>query len=284
MRGRVVLVIGVVGAIGAFSASCTSTSPNAESSRGSVRAAFYYPWYPETWAQGTHYHPDAGHYDSGSLPIVRRHITEMQASAIQAGVASWWGPGSRTDQRFPILLRAAGNTTFRWTAYYEPEGYANPSSTQIGADLAYLARYASRRSWLRRNGKPVLFVYAGADDDCGMADRWAHAPGRASWYLVLKAVPDYRACANQPDDWHQYAPAGREARAGRSITISPGFYESSETRPRLARDLIAWRHAVAHMRSAHVRWQLITSFNEWGEGTAIEAAREWNTTYLDSLR
>jgi hypothetical protein len=35
-------------------------------------------------------------------------------------------------------------------------------------------------------------------------------------------------------------------------------------------------------------WQLITSFNEWGEGTSVEAAREWSSssgygTYLDVL-
>ena len=26
-------------------------------------------------------------------------------------------------------------------------------------------------------------------------------------------------------------------------------------------------------------WQLITTWNEWGEGTAIEAAREWVGPY-----
>jgi hypothetical protein len=35
-------------------------------------------------------------------------------------------------------------------------------------------------------------------------------------------------------------------------------------------------------------WQLITTFNEWGEGTATESAREWQSQsgfgeYLDAL-
>jgi hypothetical protein len=25
------------------------------------------------------------------------------------------------------------------------------------------------------------------------------------------------------------------------------------------------------------RWQLVTTWNEWGEGTAVESAREWAT-------
>jgi hypothetical protein len=35
-------------------------------------------------------------------------------------------------------------------------------------------------------------------------------------------------------------------------------------------------------------WQLVTTFNEWGEGTAVEPAREWRShsgfgKYLDAL-
>jgi hypothetical protein len=35
-------------------------------------------------------------------------------------------------------------------------------------------------------------------------------------------------------------------------------------------------------------WQLVTTFNEWTEGTAIESAQEWASpsgygTYLDAL-
>jgi hypothetical protein len=28
-------------------------------------------------------------------------------------------------------------------------------------------------------------------------------------------------------------------------------------------------------------WQLITTFNEWGEGTSVELASEWSRDYLD---
>jgi hypothetical protein len=35
-------------------------------------------------------------------------------------------------------------------------------------------------------------------------------------------------------------------------------------------------------------WQLVTTFNEWGEGTAVESASEWSSAsgygaYLDVL-
>ena len=42
------------------------------------------------------------------------------------------------------------------------------------------------------------------------------------------------------------------------------------------------------MVASGARWQLVTSFNEWGEGTAVESAAEWASasgwgSYLDAL-
>jgi hypothetical protein len=42
------------------------------------------------------------------------------------------------------------------------------------------------------------------------------------------------------------------------------------------------------MIRSRARWQLVTTFNEWGEGTAVEAGAEWPTStgrgaYLDAL-
>ena len=42
------------------------------------------------------------------------------------------------------------------------------------------------------------------------------------------------------------------------------------------------------MIRSRARWQLVTTFNEWPEGTAVESAREWATpsgkgAYLDAL-
>jgi len=45
---------------------------------------------------------------------------------------------------------------------------------------------------------------------------------------------------------------------------------------------------VVEMNSSNRDWQLIVSFNEWGEGTAVESAVEWQSDsgygiYLDCL-
>src|ERR1044071_4611211 len=58
-----------------------------------IRAAFYYPWFPESWTQQgiypyTNYNPSSGFYDLTSQAILGQLIA-MQYAGIQAGIASW---------------------------------------------------------------------------------------------------------------------------------------------------------------------------------------------------
>jgi hypothetical protein len=67
---------------------------------------------------------------------------------------------------------------------------------------------------------------------------------------------------------HQYAP-GRRGRlpGGYSVSISPGFFKANESAPRLARDPTRWNQGVRDMVASKAQFQLMTTFNEWGEGT-----------------
>ncbi|MEP6895340.1 MAG: hypothetical protein ABI986_07015, partial [Chloroflexota bacterium] len=56
-----------------------------------IRAAFYYPWFPEAWNQQgfnpfTNYAPSIGSYDLTSQTIISQEIA-MQYAGIQAGIA-----------------------------------------------------------------------------------------------------------------------------------------------------------------------------------------------------
>ena len=277
-----------------------SPAPTAPPAAGSwqpsfpVRAAFYYPWFPEAWDQGgidpfTRYHPSLGRYDGGDQSVIQNHIAAMQYGNISVGIASWWGQGSRTDGRISSLLGATGDRQFRWTVYYEPEGQGDPSVEQIRADLGYLRdRYASSPAFYRAAGKFVVFVYADGNDGCATAARWAQANATIGAYVVLKVFSGYRTCASQPDGWHQYAPAvAVDAQDRYSFSISPGFHLANES-VRLARDLVRWNENVRQMAASGADFQLVTTFNEWGEGTSVESATEWASAsgygaYLDAL-
>ena len=261
-----------------------------------IRAAFYYPWFPEAWNQQgldpfTHYNPSLGFYDSSATDVIEQHIRSLEYGNVEAGIASWWGQGSKTDLRFPALLAAtdAMGSSLRWAIYYEPEGTGDPTVDQITSDLSYIRdHYASDPAYLRIDGRFVVFVYATGLDGCSMADRWKQA-NTVDAYVVLKVFSGYRTCTSQPDGWHQYAPSSAEdSQAGYSFTISPGFYKANETTPRLARDLTRWNQNIQDMIASGAPFQLVTTFNEWGEGTAVESAQEWATpsgygAYLDAL-
>jgi hypothetical protein len=208
----------------------------------------------------------------------------MQYGHIQAGIATWWGQGSKTDGRINAMLAAAHGTTFCWTLYYEPA----LNATQAASDLSYIAsHYASDPNFLHVNGKPVLFVYSRAVASCADVAAWSSVNN--GFYLNLQVFVGYRTCAGQPDGWHQYGPAvAEDHQSGYSFSISPGFNKYSETAPRLVRDPVRWAQNVADMVNSHEPWQLITTFNEWMEGTSIESATEWQSAsgqgvYMDAL-
>lgn len=259
-----------------------------------VRGAFYYPWFPEAWQQEgfdpfTRFSPALGYYDSRSRHVISTHISEMRYAGLEVGIASWWGPGERTDARVPALLAGAAGRRFRWTLYYEREGTSDPSPRTIAEDLAYIDhRYAHDRSYLRVEGRPVVFVYADPDDGCDMARRWRTANATAGFHVVLKDFDGYLRCPAQPASWHQYAPAQPTEISATSFTVSPGFWRPDESGPRLARDRARFASDLATMVASRKRWQLVTTWNEWGEGTAVEAAADWATStghgwYVDAL-
>jgi hypothetical protein len=294
---RPVLSLGVLVAVLLAGGAGSSPGATSASSLGlPIRAAFYYPWYPEAWTQHglfpyTKYRPSAGFYNSADARTIARHLAEMRYAHIQAGIVSWWGIGHVTDTRFAQILRTtdARRSGIRWAVYYEREAATNPSVQDLNGDLRYIAdHYASDPAYLRVGGRFVVFVYAGAHDDCGMVDRWK-AANTVNAYVVLKVFSGYRKCSNQPDGWHQYAPAKSFDHQGAySVSISPGFFKAGEAAPRLHRSLPAWRRAIRQLVGSHVAFKLITTFNEWGEGTAVEPARQWATrsgfgAYLDAL-
>ncbi len=258
-----------------------------------IRAAFYYPWFPEAWKQNgiypyTNYTPQLGYYSSADATILQKHIAMLQYGKIQAGIASWWGQGSQTDAKIPGLLTAAAGTKFRWALYYELESLGDPSASQIQSDLTYIRdQYGKDPSFLRVNGKFVVFVYSDGNDACGMVDRWKNG-NTVGAYVVLKVFVGYKNCANQPDNWHQYSPAAEAVQEGQhSYSISPGFWLVGQN-VRLSRDVTRWQKDVRQMVASGAQWQLVTTFSEWGEGTAVEPAQEWASTsgygaYLDAL-
>src|SRR6478672_7639355 len=261
------------------------TTPHAPTPTGAaiplhtpIRAAFYYPWYPETWYADQAHTPSAGLYNSSDATTLRRQVREAQYAHLDAFISSWWGLGQPTDQRLPRLLDAAKAQGFHIAPYYEPEGTSDPTVGAIKHDLAHLESLAAAygNTWLRVNGKPVIFVYNTNDRTCAISRKWHDAA--PNWYVSLKVFNGYRTCPIQPDSWHQYVPSQSiDEQLPYSVGISPGFQHHGAS-PRLSRDLGRFKQNIAAMVGSKATWQLVISFNEWGEGTTVEPSPDWSSS------
>ena len=260
--------------------------------------------------------PAFGAYDSHDPAIVDREVATARAAGITGFIASWWGQDSFEDRGVPLLLDAAAKHGLAVSAYYEKIGGEDAASRKAAAiaDLTYLlARYTQHKAWLRADGKPVVFVYGRALHQLSPAE-WQEViaqvrrdnPGGVA--LVADALdPKYVGVFDgastynitgqtqhktppQIRDWAHVAYPKIVAAAGPSkistITVIPGYDDRAVGRPppRPVTDRwggetyrVLWQEAVA----AAPDYVLITSWNEWHEGSEIEPSVEYGLRLLD---
>lgn len=268
---------------------------------------FYYPWYgkcrqwkseghnaPAKWASNflpdlessaSSFNPSMRLYDSNNVTIIKKQLALMKQAGIQFAISSWWGQHSYEDLAFNNIIknvmRVADNPhpELKWTIYHEWEGFSDPTDEFLLSDLEYIKRkYASSPSYLKIDGRPVIFVYNAAhaySDAIYDFERWKHARAQSGFFVVMKAEPLSKgADPCEMDGWHQYNPALRYDQLGNYYaSVSPGYWKWHEA-PRLLRNITEFESAVFKLASANVQFKLIQTWNEWGEGTGVEPAQE----------
>jgi hypothetical protein len=257
----------------------------------SLRLTFYYPWYPAGWTQpGSNFTPSDGQYDTSNPAEIAGQLAGMRYAGLNGAIFSWEGQSDVFSKRLSLDLAAAHGTPFKWSVYYELEGQGNPTVAAIQSDLAYLYNtYANDPNFLHINGKPVIFVWPDASDGCSMLARWAAANANHQWYVVQKEffTQSYLSCPNQPDAWHEYAPATQTEVTPSSYSVSPGFWHKGSA-VQLARSVSAFSAAVQAMKASNKQFELVTTWNEWVDGSNIESATQWASAsgygaYVDVL-
>lgn len=260
--------------------------------------------------------PAYGAYDSHDPMLVEREVKAARAAGITGFIASWWGQGSFEDRGMPLLLAATGTHNLAVSAYYE-EIPGDDVDTRIKAaigDIGYLlAHYGGDKAWLRTGGKPVLFIYSRAlhqlvpanwqeviaqvrrDHPGGVtliADtldpQFAAVFDGASTYNVTGRI-QHKSPA-EIEAWAHAAYPKMVAAAGpgkiSTVTIIPGYDDRKLGRPspRPVTDRwdgetyrVLWQEAIA----AAPDYVLITSWNEWHEGSELEPSIEYGSRILD---
>jgi hypothetical protein len=268
----------------------TAAASVAAPAHGAVRAAFYETSYPEAWsnpgARGTGYTATMGAYDQSDPAVLATHLELMEYAKLDAALARWNAIGSASDSRFASLLAQSANTSVKVAVWHRAEESANPTSSAIAADLGHIAaRYGAHPSYLALGGRPALFVQTSESEACSVLDRWS-AANAGRFHLVFRTFPAHASCTAAPDGWFGYAPQRRDrSKPGHSYTISPGFWAPGATAPSLpVASATEWTDAVARMIASREPLQLVSSWNNWVQGSVVEPGPRWsNPDCTDAL-
>jgi glycoprotein endo-alpha-1,2-mannosidase len=260
--------------------------------------------------------PSSGAYDSHDPAIVDRQTEMARSAGITGFIVSWWGRGSFEDHGMSLLLDTAACHGLVVSAYYEKIAGADAASriASASADFDYLlTRYSTHPAWLRAGGSPVLFIFGRALHQLSPAEwqtvlkqvRHDNPDGAtvivhstdAKLVSLFDGASTYNITGQTQHktpaeirDWSHAAYPKMVAAAGpgkiSTVTVIPGYDDTKLDRPpprpvteRWGGETyrVLWEEAVA----AHPDYVLITSWNEWHEGSEIEPSVEYGSLFLD---
>ncbi|MHC4188294.1 MAG: glycoside hydrolase family 99-like domain-containing protein [Planctomycetota bacterium] len=257
-------------------------------------------------------YPVLGAYDSHDPKLLDQHCRWAECARIDTFIVSWWGHNSFSDRAMDKILKSCLRHGLRACIYYEkvPE----PQTPQKAADdiIKVLSKYGKHPAHLKINGKPVVFVYGRALRQLGLTgwqkaieivnkkhkegvtaigDQFSHGATH-----VFDGVHTYNTAGSlkgmSPADVRKWAARTYQswvrladhADKISALTVIPGYDDTKIRKPGLAVDRyetelyrIQWEQAI----KADPDWILITSFNEWHEGSEIEPSLEYRRQYLD---
>lgn len=262
--------------------------------------------------EASRHYPELGAYDSHDPKVINQHCRWAKEAGIDTLIVSWWGHNDYTDRAMEKILESCGRYGLNACIYYET--VPRPQTSQSAADdiIKVLNKYGDHPAYLKVNGRPVVFVYGRALQQLGLTD-WLRAIKmiNAGYDKGVTAIGDQFSfgSARVFDGVHTYNTAGNlrgmnpgEARnwaaetykswvqladrAGKisAITVIPGYDDTKIRKPGLAVERydgqmyrVQWDEAI----KADPHWILITSFNEWHEGSEIEPSLEFKRRYID---
>lgn len=268
-----------------------------------VLLALYYTWFdPDSFGPGLTSDSPAEPYNSDDPAVIARHIAQAKRAGIDGFVVSWLGPGNRTDQNLARIMDEAGAQDFRVGVYVEVPNLGGPDD--VAASVSYLlATYGGRPNFLRKDGRPALFFWR---EQLFGPDTWRQIRAQVdpTWgtMWIAEGTTDayfgafdglhlfdisWSASPSTPlQTWSNRTRVASSAYGPRTFvpTIMAG-YDDLAVRGGRARDRLGGAYYRATMDAALAvdpSWAvLITSWNEWPEGTQIEPSVSYGESYLD---
>jgi hypothetical protein len=271
--------------------------------------AFYYTWYSsDLWSSGKTSDIAAQAYNSTDPAAITRHVDQARGAGIDGFVASWYGPdggaNNQTQSNFLQLLDIAAARGFSAAVDFETHSpFFNDAGAVVNALRYAINTLGAHPAYMRYGGKPVIFFWA---NNRFTPDEWANIraqadPNRSAIWIAEGVTTQWLSVF---DGLHLYnvawstdfaATAARFGKASRDLgklwvgTAMPGW---DDTRVpgrtgAYAKDRAGgqfYRNSFNGAASSNPDMLIITSFNEWMEGSQIEPSTSYGNLYLDLTR
>jgi hypothetical protein len=265
----------------------------APASAGTVVSAFYYPWFGTSandgqfahWAQGGHvppddiasnYYPAYGVYSSSSAPLLGMQMADAARAGIDELAVSWWGRGSQEDALLSAIVAAASARGIAIAAHLEP--YHGRTVASTVDDITYLQTFGNRTFYVYRPFDLPAADWAPANDELrarGLTIMAQTALAGAAAAGHFSGLYTYDILVYGGGLFSRLCSQARKLALLCAPSVGPGYdakRATGDSRVKLRRrgktyDSM-WGAAVA----AGAHRITTTSFNEWQEGTQIEAA------------
>jgi PKD repeat protein len=274
----------------------------------------------ESIFDSAHY-PLHGAYDSNDVNVIRSHIAIAKQTGIDAFIVSWWGIGSYKENPLDEILTLAEQMDLKITFYYESvreltkdeivdelthivESYSNHSAflKVSGKPVVFVYSvpvygrdpefWLDVRNLVEKNVGPIILIGDTNNEE------YLHVFDGFHAYIHLGAdiASFYRGCVDRlevgvsnmdTDELFNAAYLSEDIQMEVKpflLTVTPGFDTTSQGQyePYMGRfggeTYSEYWDAVEEIRPHSV---LITSWNEWHEGTEIEPSREQNFDYIN---
>ena len=269
-------------------------------------------WYgPGMYYQGTD-HPLMGLYDSWDEKVLKKHMQLAADNGIDGFIVSWWGEGSYETDTVYKMLKIANDMKkegkdFWITVYYE--GYDFMTEEEALNDLTFVIdSFAGNPRFLKINGEPAIFIYS----------RAINGLSKEEWEDVLRKIhrkyPNVVFFADTFDgslakkfggihNYNVVAPfktiekikvvseamlaKARHYSIYYAMDIGPGY---DDTHIRVPGTSVSRQNGKLYEELWKLVLQidpdivLITSWNEWHEGSEIEPSKEYKDLYIKLTR
>ncbi len=275
--------------------------------------AFYYAWFDEgTWRSGQSADIPAQPYRSADAATIARHVMQARDAGIDAFVQSWYGPqteNNQTETNFRILLDTAQQSGFYAAVDVEVLNSLLPNAASVQDALSVLlATHVNHPAYFRYNGKPVIFFWRQQrlSVETWAAIRQAVDPNHNTYWIAEGIDLSYQSVfdgdhlysiawagdvAAELNKWHPRLQKIETTSGFEKLwvaTVMPGYDDlnlhRSDSFRRDRNGGAFYRETWRAAQATNPDMIIITSFNEWLEGTQIEPSVTYGDFYLNLTR